>query len=383
MKRILIFAEFFYPHIGGYESNIRELASRLVRYGYSIDLVTSNTESTIEIESINGFNVYRLPCWNIINGTYPIIKPFPSGFRIVRKIWQKPYDAIITNTRFFQTSLIGAVLSKLRKIPLLHIERGSCHSVTNSSLINLIARIFDHTFGAWIVCQAQINVSVSNAVYIFLQHLGAKSIITIPNGIDTDVFQKTTTEIRQRLKITNDTVVLAFVGRLIFAKGVQDLLTQTQILRQKYRNIHLLIAGGGGYRRELEKKVLTLNCQDIVSFLGELNRDQLIDMLSGVDILVNPSYSEGLPTSVLEAGSMALAIVATDVGGTREIIEHGKNGLLIKAGDSIQLNKALSKLLDNKGMRKRLGYNARTYIMNNYQWRRITQQMVDIININT
>jgi len=89
---------------------------------------------------------------------------------------------------------------------------------------------------------------------------------------------------------------------------------------------------------------------------------------------VNPSYSEGLPTSVLEACAAGCAVVATDVGGTNEIVLDGSTGFLVKPGDRQALTDRVNLLLENKSMRDTLGKNAKAYVMDNFSWDQIMEQ---------
>ena len=92
------------------------------------------------------------------------------------------------------------------------------------------------------------------------------------------------------------------------------------------------------------------------------------------DIFVNPSYSEGLPTSVLEACAAGCAVVATDVGGTDEIIFDGSTGFLVKPGDQQGLTDKINYLLENKPVRDTFGKNAKTHVMDNFSWDQIMGQ---------
>ncbi|MFC1875607.1 glycosyltransferase family 4 protein [Chloroflexota bacterium] len=383
MKHILIFAGYFYPHLGGYENNVRELASRLSKLGYSVEIITDNTESTISEEILDGFTVYRLPCWNILGGTYPIILPYLQSFRIIRRIWQKQYDVIITNTRFFLTSLSGAILSRLKNIPLIHIERGSHHSITNRRLVNWLSKLYDHTLGSWIVKQAQLNIGVSNAAADFVRHLGASRIQILPNGIDTTIYKRKETDMRQVLNIGVKDPLLVYVGRVIYAKGVQDFICVLPALKKRYPKIKLLVAGKGNYQSILQKQAERLECQNSVKFLGELSRKQIVDLLSTADIFVNPSYSEGLPTSVMEAASVGLSIIASDAGGTRDIIADGNTGLLFSIGNTDQLEVKLDLLLSDLKLRNKLGSRASTFIKEYYDWNTIIyrlQKQIEVLN---
>jgi glycosyltransferase involved in cell wall biosynthesis len=110
-----------------------------------------------------------------------------------------------------------------------------------------------------------------------------------------------------------------------------------------------------------------------IKFLGERTQPEVIEILKQTDIFVNPSYSEGLPTSVLEAASLGLPIIATDVGGTREIIEHMKSGYLIKPGiDDLYI--ALGFLLRQRAKGNEMGRQAKLTAKQKFNWDTIVKQ---------
>ena len=191
MPRLLIFTGFFYPHLGGYDLIINELASRLHSYAYDIDLVTCNTENASTYEIYNGIYIYRLPSWNILNKSYTIPKPTFQSIKIFYKILKSDYDLVQTNTRFFPISLIGLVVSKIIDKPLLHIEYGSQHSVLSNRILTLLSEIYDHFIGAIILENAKGIICNCQASERFLRHLCAKCKIScIPiYGINQSIFQ--------------------------------------------------------------------------------------------------------------------------------------------------------------------------------------------------
>ena len=379
MKRILIFAAYFYPHVGGYEKIVYELSRRLVQKGYEIDILACNTEKALAYEELDGIHIYRLPCWNALNSVYPIPKPCPTSFKILRRLLRKNYDVIHTQTRFFITSFLGLILAKLKRTPLMHTEYGARHSIISNKVIDLISRAYDHSIGALIVKSARRNIGVSEAACEFLKHLGATSIQLVHDGIDTTIFKKKEdTNYRQKAGISKDAIVITFVGRLIYAKGVQDLISAFSRIKDTAPEVKLLIVGDGPYRAELEKLAQQTDCASSILFLGQRNQDEVIDVLSATDIFVNPSYSEGLPTSVMEAASIGLSIIATDVGGTREIITTDKTGILVKAGDVGQLAEELSRLLTNSELREKLGKNARILVEQKFNWDKITGEYIKL-----
>lgn len=377
MKRILIFAAYFHPHVGGYEKVVYELSRRLVQRGYGIDILTCNTERALAYEEVDGIHIYRLPCWNALNSVYPIPKPCPASFRILRRLLHENYDVINTQTRFFITSFLGLIFAKLKRTPLVHTEHGTRHSIVPSKVIDLISRAYDHSIGALIVKSAKRNTGVSEAACEFLKHLGAANAQVIYNGIDTSIFKREDTNYRQKLGISNDAIVITFLGRLIYAKGVHDLISAFAKIKDTALDTKLLIVGDGSYRATLENLAYQSTWSRDILFLGQKNQAELIDILSATDVFVNPSYSEGLPTSVMEAASIGLPVIATDVGGTREIIADYKTGILIKVAKTSQLEQKLRELLANTELRKELGANARIFVEQKFSWDKIIQDWIE------
>jgi glycosyltransferase involved in cell wall biosynthesis len=269
---------------------------------------------------------------------------------------------------------LGLIFAKLKRTPLVHTEYGARHSIISNKVIDLISRAYDHSIGALIVRSARRNIGVSEAACEFLKHLGATNIQLVHDGIDTTIFKKKEdTNYKQKADISKDAIVITFVGRLIYAKGVQDLISAFSRIKDTAPEVKLLIVGDGPYRAELEKLAQQTDCHSSILFSGQRNQDEVIDTLSATDIFVNPSYSEGLPTSVMEAASIGLPIIATDVGGTREIIADYKTGILIKAANTSQLEQKLRELLTNTQLRKELGANARIFVEQKFNWEKIAE----------
>jgi glycosyltransferase involved in cell wall biosynthesis len=102
--------------------------------------------------------------------------------------------------------------------------------------------------------------------------------------------------------------------------------------------------------------------------------------LSKSDLFINPSYSEGLPTSVLEAGAVGLPVIATDVGGTKEVIINGKTGILIKEKDSEKLKEAIEFVINNSKPRVSYAKNLNKLIKNKFDWKKIIKKWEKVLN---
>lgn len=217
------------------------------------------------------------------------------------------------------------------------------------------------------------NFGVSIPAVRFLNHLGAKNAKVMHNGIDPSAFENM--KPIGYTKASGGTVI-TYIGRLVYGKGVQDLLS---IFLKLKGDLQLLIVGDGPYRDELEALACQVNSSNIV-FFGEQPPENIPGILKTTDIFVNPSYSEGLPTSVLEACAAGCAVVATDVGGTDEIILDGSTGFLVKPGDQRGLTNKINFLLENESVRDTFRKNAKAYVMDNSSWDQIMEQWMAEMN---
>lgn len=342
------------------------MSKYLIQNKYEVDIVTCNTDHSPTYEEIDGIHIYRLPAWNILKGTFPIPKPNQLTLEIMKVLRNNRYNVVITHTRFMLTSLLGLIYAKVHKVPLIHIEHGTSHCAVSDNIVSLINQIYDHTIGSLIIRLANKRVAVSHCGVEFVAHLGGKVDVVIPNSIHANSFTKRSSNIKDKLKL-NNCIVVTYVGRLIYAKGVHDLIAVFNEVVKKIDNLRLIIVGDGNYRESLEHMV-SAECRDKIFFLGQLDTNSIIDILNISDIFVNPSYSEGLPTTVLEAAAASLPIIATDVGGTSEIIADNKTGLLFSPGDINLLRTKLVELVVDKDLREELGCNARKYVVENFNW---------------
>ena len=368
---IAIFAAFYQPHIGGFEKNAHELAKRLVLKGHNVSIVTCNTNNANAYELIDKVFVVRLPCWNILNGAYPIPLPKLSKQLQGSSLLVNP-DVVITQTRFFPISLLGMLFALVKRKPLIHVERGSCHSVVQSGIVNLICRIYDHIIGSLIVKYAKVNVGISSSACDFINHLGAQARL-IYNGIEISRF-------KQQLPYITNEISIIYVGRLIYAKGIQDLIEAFNQCGCHYPGIRLIIIGDGNYRQQLEYRAIQSRFANHIKFLGELDNAHVMSVLVMSDIFVNPSYSEGLPTSVIEAASVGLPVIATDVGGTNEIIEQSKTGLLVQPHDISMLTNNIMQVIMRLPDYKVMGNNAKELVKEKFNWDFITTEWIWLLN---
>lgn len=370
--RLCIVAALYYPYSGGLVASVHGLAAGLVQAGNDVTVMTCNTEGAEDESWLDGVHIIRVASRNpaFLQKSFPI-PTFAGAIHFWRELRNQHSDILATQTRFFPLCWFGVFFAKLKHIPVVHTERGAGHPVLASKALYMLAVCLDHTLGTLLVRGADAVIGVSASACDFLRHLGARNPLRIPNGIDVNFWKQRPHEHIQR----NDTIIV-FVGRLVIGKGVQDLLRALQ--HPRLNKIKLIIVGSGPYQRVLESQARRAGMMERVVFTGELSLEKIRSLFTHVTLFVNPSHSEGLPRSVLEAAAAGLPIVATDVGGTNEIIQHEETGLLVPSENPHALTLAIERLLENPQLRERFGKSAQTHVSAAFRWEKIVQQYVSV-----
>lgn len=192
-----------------------------------------------------------------------------------------------------------------------------------------------------------------------------KNIEILPNGIDTRLFspRKTTNK--------NGKATLLFVGRLHPEKNILNLLRAASELK----NIHLTIIGKGEMRGEIEKMGKKLNLD--LDIIDSVPNSKLPSVYNSHDIYIQPSLYEGNPKTILEAMSCGMPVIASDVNGIRELIEHKKTGYLCSTETQL-IKEALLELIKNLALAEEVGENARIYIEQNYNLDEVIKKEITI-----
>lgn len=376
--KLLIFSPYYPPHIGGIENYTAELAARLAKKDLHITIFTSQLPTNSpQKETVNSVEIIRFPAFEIISN-YPLPKFWSLTFwNLFFDLFKKYFDVTISQTRFFSTSLLAFVFTKIKKKRWIHIEHGSSFVQTDNYLISFFARAYDITLGKIILNSSDQIIAISESVQKFVHSLAPKSPCrVIYRGFDIKKIEKIEPNYSLKEQYKNDTIII-FIGRLISGKGVADLLQAFSKIKKQ--NVKCFIIGDGSERSKLEKLAKELEIVSNIIFFGNRSWTETISILKIADIFVNPSYSEGLPTTVIESALCKKAIIATDAGGTKEIIGRFENGILIKLGHIKGLKEALELMLQDEEMKKRFRENAYDYVTRKFDWDKSIEKYIEII----
>ena len=183
----------------------------------------------------------------------------------------------------------------------------------------------------------------------------------IYNAVDWAQLQTTATreEFRRSIGVPIDAPAAGIIARLTEQKAHRVLFES--MTQPELSTLHLIVVGDGELRDDLRSRVESLGLQNRVHFLGA--RRDLGNILAAIDIFTMPSYWEGLPLSMVLAMGAGLPVVASRVAGIPEVVKHGVSGLLVEAGNSAQLGRALASLVTDAALRRRLGEAARAFVL--------------------
>ena len=183
-----------------------------------------------------------------------------------------------------------------------------------------------------------------------------KKFVTIHSGVDLDRFIKLNIDIKTKkkeLNIPQDYYVIGTIGRLVPIKGHKYLIAASKRIIEEFPKTVFVFVGDGFLKSVLERQAENLGIRKNIIFTGW--RKDVPEILFLFDILIFPSLNEGMGRVMIEGMSLEKPIVASNVGGICNLIEHGKNGILVPPRNPDALGKAISKLMRNKKLAEGLG----------------------------
>ncbi len=397
--KLIIFPGNFLPNTGGLETHVNEFVKHLSKltikkedynYLFKIVIFTPNTSNTLIFETIHkDVKVIRYPAMFLIPN-FPIPKIWKIKFwKLYLNLYKHKYDTVMTRTRFFTNSFLGLIFAKFRfkkssRIKLIHVEHGSDFVKLSSKLKSFLAWFYDMTLGKLLIKGSDKIIAISIGVYKFIRRYfsNRRDIPIIRRGFDYNYFLKIKPNLNLKRKY-KDKIIISFAGRLVSGKGVQDIIKVLAILKVNYKdefnNFKLIIIGDGDYRKDLENLVRKHDLSNSVEFLGRLDYDKVISILKISDIFINPSYTEGLPTSILDAFFSGNKIIATNVGGTYEILEEDWNSGRYKLIEPKNLDQLKRSILELSIEKKRLSNKLLLKIKNKFDWEDHTHKYAKIL----
>jgi glycosyltransferase involved in cell wall biosynthesis len=260
----------------------------------------------------------------------------------------------IAQTHALKSNLFGILAARKAKVPVIIGTEMTLKDIAHTPLTRMRDRLIQPL--------VSLSIKYSNRFMVTSEYIkkqwydpryAAKYRVIYP-PFNLEKYRMAQTNSLNRADLSNDhEPTIGFVGRLSEEKGVQTLIEAMVSVRDKAPNARLLIAGTGPIEHRLKKLVAETGLNESVTFMGFCSN--VFEMLHNVDIFVLPSRTEGCPIVVLEAMAMGIPVIATNVGGTPELIEDNVTGLLVQSNAPDELARSIVELLTDRERAEKMG----------------------------
>jgi glycosyltransferase involved in cell wall biosynthesis len=349
---------------------VRSYVAELIARGNEVWVVCLDDGVARKFAEV-GAKPIRSPFW------FHPINPFDL-FPFLQLWWlcrRERFDLVATHTS--KGGILGRFAATLAGIPrIVHHAHGFAFRETQKPWIRRCYIIFERIAAR--ACDLIISVSEDHRQKGIQEGVApAGKIVTVLNGIETGRFGRTSApDARRMLGLETGDVLIGVASRLAPKKGVGDLIQAFPIVHRRFPNTRLVLLGEGPARAELERQAQASGLGDRIHFTGF--RDNVPDLLSAFDIVVQPSISEGLSISVLEGLAAGKPTLACDIEGNREILRTGRNGLLVPPSDPASLAAAICSLIEDPQYAGELGLAAQADCRERFSQTRMIEQILDV-----
>jgi glycosyltransferase involved in cell wall biosynthesis len=362
--QILFVAEYYFANL-----DLVKLSEELAKRKHHVSVATS-FRNFDKRESYKGVDMFEINPYVTIHSV-PHSLSFPISQ--IRKLVRRHDVEIIHALMDYSTNTASAYLvSKATDTPFVYNVQGM-GTRTGKFVVDALADGYDWTIERLISRDAKKLILPSKSVISRTRKLGVadSKVVVIPTGVDCKRFdpkrpevERKAAELRNDFDIGQDDFVIGYVGRLVPAKGLPYLLTAVNQIKHEFPNVVLLVVGDGPQRAELELKAKDLNLK--TAFAGY--QTDTPPYYSLMDVFVLPSFFEGLSGVVLEAMAMEKSVVATNVGGTSDLVTYGENGFLVPIKNAEKIASTLKRLVANESLRVQMGKRGREIVEKSFQW---------------
>ena len=334
--------------------DLAESLARLTR----VSVASVQVEGAPALEQSPNLTVHRFRPWLYFRSIPLTFDPF-YWYKLWRLIRREKIGAVLVMGVPYFGAFMAIVAKALARVPAIVWELSDPPSF-GQPLKDFILRIYERTLSRYTVQHA-------DHVWVQTEHMrqriyplgvGDDRMSVMPNGLDTEKFRPglDTSALRRELGLPEGTPVVLFVAAIHPRKGLRYLLEASEGIIARHPQVQFLIVGDGPEAAEMRARAARI---DPTRFIFAGFRRDIPQVLNLTTVNVLPSLREGLPQAILEAYASGVPVVATNVGGVRDILKDGENGFLIPPRDPAAIATAVSALLDDEALRQRIAANNR------------------------
>ncbi|HEY3504513.1 MAG TPA: glycosyltransferase family 4 protein [Actinocatenispora sp.] len=391
MRVLMLSWEYPPVVVGGLGRHVHALSTALAAAGHEVTVVTRHGGDAPLDEVRDGVRIVRAPA-------DPPLFPFATETLLaftmslnhaltraaLRVCAEQEYDVV--HGHDWLVTHAAVTLKHHLRVPLVatvHATEAGRHSGWLPGELNRCI----HSVEWWLayearrvlVCSGYMRWEVSR-----LFELPAGKVRVIPNGVDAAAFRVTPRQVRAaRERYAGDGPLVVYAGRLVYEKGVQDLIAATPTLRRRFPGLRVVVAGEGKYADELATEVTRRRLGRTVRFAGFLpaetvgSEPSLPALFAAADCAVVPSRYEPFGMVALEAAAAGAPLAVSATGGLAEFVEPGATGVTFPPKDPAALADAVGTVLRDEVLARRLSRHARTMVADRYSWPAIAARTVE------
>jgi glycosyltransferase involved in cell wall biosynthesis len=277
----------------------------------------------------------------------------------------------IVHNYLLRANLVGSISARLARVPVVLCSKRGCHERRGFELIAAKT-------GNFLADRVTVNAEAVRDFVHENERCAIDKMVVIPSGVDADSFRPLAQgDYKARLGIPSGRTTVGVVTRMRVRKGVEEFMRALAIVRRSRPEVHGVIVGEVEPDVVLEQLVAELGLKDHLSLLGR--RADMPEVYSAFDLFVLCSHDEGMSNAILEAMAMEKVVVATDVGGTKEVVRHGETGLLVPAKDPEALGKSIEEALGSGPLRLlEMGRRGREIVVEEFSAASMVRQMEEL-----
>ena len=293
--------------------------------------------------------------------------------RLGRKIIRRRGVSVIDGSEPIAGGVAASILARLTRTPAVIEVQGELLALSAKDFSRL--RVWrTRAVTRLIMARAKGVRCVSREIrrQAMMAGVDESKLVVVPSRCDTrqfdpSLFEDRGRDLRRSLGWDNN-LVAVFVGRLVAHKAVDDILSAWPEISRRAPQARLLVVGDGPLESDLRGQCRDLGLESAVHFYGRARFEEVPALLAAGDVFLSPSLDEGMPRTLLEAMSMGLPSVVTDVGGNPEVVHPGVTGLLIKPRRPDQVAEAMISLLADDTKRRDMGLAARGRVIERFDF---------------
>jgi glycosyltransferase involved in cell wall biosynthesis len=372
---VAVFTDHFSPQSsGGVEHVVWEVYRRLAARNVRVLVVTALERGWSSFDAVDGLQTHAARIWDLSRVVGAQVGLAPGLFRSVAHAIEKfQPDVLHANGLHFQSTLAAALANRDRRRPMIltsHVGKLDALQQPTRSL----TRAYEATLGRYVLRRCTRFIAISRSVREHLESLGiAPDLIDdVPNGVDHERFFA-----RQEPEAqAPGPPLLMFVGRHMPNKGPQVFVEALAALRDQGVDFRAELLSSGPLRQRLGRRTKELRLEKLVSFRGHV--PDVASEMRRADVIVRPSFSEGMPLSLLEAMATRVCLVVSDVSGNYDLIRDGENGLMFPAGRVDLLAATVRRAIESPELRRSLASAAWKDSVS-YSWERSAAETLEAL----